>query len=152
MSHLERLAKLALMVWAVSTWVVGYVFAPLMFAHFDKWQAGLNTGELLNTTYVMSLVCGLILLVEARCRHGGHLLHHTDLWLTLGALFIVIVQYVGISPKMLLLKQTMRENPDATAQFMRLHGVSQVLYLGTAILLAVLVWRQLLSSNSSNTR
>jgi hypothetical protein len=66
------------------------------------------------------------------------------LWLSLGALFIVIIQYVGISPKMLTLKQTMLENPADASAFMQWHGVSQVLYLVTSVLLAVLVWRRLL--------
>ena len=29
---LARLSFLALMIWAVTTWITGYVFAPLMFA------------------------------------------------------------------------------------------------------------------------
>ena len=102
---LERLAKIALMFWAIVTWTTGYVFAPVMFAKFDKIQAGLNTGELLHATYVLSLLCALVLLIDFRVRFKQRLLHLTDLWLTLGALFIVIVQYVGISPKMSTLKQ-----------------------------------------------
>ncbi len=141
---LERLAKIALMFWAIVTWATGYVFAPVMFAKFDKIQAGLNTGELLHATYVLSLLCALVLLIDFRVRFKQHLLHLTDLWLTLGALFIVIVQYVGISPKMTTLKQTMLSNPADASAFMQWHGVSQVLYLITSVLLAVLVWRRLL--------
>ena len=141
---LERLAKIALMFWAIVTWATGYVFAPVMFAKFDKIQAGLNTGELLHATYVLSLLCALVLLIDFRVRFKQRLLHLTDLWLTLGALFIVIVQYVGISPKMTTLKQTMLSNPADASAFMQWHGVSQVLYLITSVLLAVLVWRRLL--------
>ena len=141
---LERLAKIALMFWAIVTWATGYVFAPVMFAKFDKIQAGLNTGELLHATYVLSLLCALVLLIDFRVRFKQHLLHLTDLWLTLGALFIVIVQYVGISPKMTTLKQTMLSNPADASAFMQWHGVSQVLYLITSVLLAVLVWHRLL--------
>ena len=141
---LQRLAKIALMFWAIVTWATGYVFAPVMFAKFDKIQAGLNTGELLHATYVLSLLCALVLLIDFRVRFKQRLLHLTDLWLTLGALFIVIVQYVGISPKMSTLKQTMLNNPADASAFMQWHGVSQVLYLITSVLLAVLVWRRLL--------
>ena len=141
---LERLAKIALMFWAIGTWLTGYVFAPVMFAHFDKVQAGLNVGQLLHAVYVMSLVCAVLLLIDFRVRFKQQLLHLTDLWLSLGALFIVIIQYVGISPKMLTLKQTMLENPADASAFMQWHGVSQVLYLVTSVLLAVLVWRRLL--------
>ena len=141
---LERCAKIALMFWAIVTWATGYVFAPVMFAKFDKIQAGLNTGELLHATYVLSLLCALVLLIDFRVRFKQRLLHLTDLWLTLGALFIVIVQYVGISPKMTTLKQTMLSNPADASAFMQWHGVSQVLYLITSVLLAVLVWRRLL--------
>ncbi|MCE1159618.1 MAG: DUF4149 domain-containing protein [Burkholderiales bacterium] len=141
---LERCAKIALMFWAIVTWATGYVFAPVMFAKFDKIQAGLNTGELLHATYVLSLLCALVLLMDVRVRFRQQLLHLTDLWLILGALFIVIVQYVGISPKMSTLKQTMLNNPADASAFMQWHGVSQVLYLVTSVLLAILVWRRLL--------
>ena len=40
---LARLSFLALMVWAVTTWITGYVFAPLMFAKWPKIEAGLIT-------------------------------------------------------------------------------------------------------------
>ena len=141
---LQRLAKIALMFWAIVTWATGYVFAPVMFAKFDKIQAGLNTGELLHATYVLSLLCALVLLIDFRVRFKQRLLHLTDLWLTLGALLIVMIQYVGISPKMTTLKQTMLNNPADASAFMQWHGVSQVLYLITSVLLAVLVWRRLL--------
>ena len=141
---LERLAKIALMFWAIVTWATGYVFAPVMFAKFDKIQAGLNTGELLHATYVLSLLCALVLLIDFRVRFKQRLLHLTDLWLTLGALLIVMIQYVGISPKMTTLKQTMLSNPADASAFMQWHGVSQVLYLITSVLLTVLVWRRLL--------
>lgn len=141
---LERCAKIALMFWAIVTWATGYVFAPVMFAKFDKIQAGLNTGELLHATYVLSLLCALVLLMDVRVRFRQQLLHLTDLWLILGALFIVIVQYVGISPKMSTLKQTMLNNPADASAFMQWHGVSQVLYLVPSVLLAILVWRRLL--------
>ena len=141
---LQRLAKIALMFWAIVTWATGYVFAPVMFAKFDKIQAGLNTGELLHATYVLSLLCALVLLIDFRVRFKQRLLHLTDLWLTLGALLIVMIQYVGISPKMTTLKQTMLSNPADASAFMQWHGVSQVLYLITSVLLTVLVWRRLL--------
>ena len=141
---LERCAKIALMFWAIVTWATGYVFAPVMFAKFDKIQAGLNTGELLHATYVLSLLCAVVLLMDVRVRFRQQLLHLTDLWLILAALFIVIVQYVGISPKMTTLKQTMLNNSADASAFMQWHGVSQVLYLVTSVLLAVLVWRRLL--------
>ena len=144
MLWLERCAKIALMFWAIVTWVTGYVYAPVMFAHFDKAQAGLNVGHLLNAVYVISLVSALILLIDARVRYAGQLPHLRELWLILAALFITVVQYVGISPKMAQLKQSMLINPSDAHAFMQWHGVSQVLYLVTSLILVVLVWRRLL--------
>ncbi len=141
---LERCAKFALMFWAIVTWVTGYIYAPLMFAHFDKVQAGLNVGHLLNAVYVISLICALVLLIDARVRFAGRLMHLRELWLIVAALFIVLVQYVGVSPKMAQLKQTMLSNPLDARAFMQWHGVSQVLYLITSLILVVLVWRRLL--------
>ena len=137
---LARLSFLALMVWAVTTWITGYVFAPLMFAKWPKIEAGLITGELLQATYLISLICALLVLIDCRVRHAQKLLHNQNLWLTLIALFIVIIQYAVITPKMQALKANMLSNASA---FMQLHGVSQVLYLITSLVLAVLVWRRL---------
>ena len=137
---LARLSFLALMIWAVTTWITGYVFAPLMFAKWPKIEAGLITGELLQATYLISLICALLVLIDYRVRHAQKLLHNKNLWLTLIALFIVIIQYAVITPKMQALKANMLSNASA---FMQLHGVSQVLYLITSLVLAVLVWRRL---------
>ena len=137
---LARFSTLALMIWAVITWVTGYVFAPLMFAKWPKIEAGLITGELLQATYLISLICAVFVLIDHRVRHAQKLLRNQNLWLTLIALFIVIIQYAVITPKMQALKANMLSNGSA---FMQLHGVSQVLYLITSLVLAVLVWRRL---------
>ena len=137
---LARFSTLALMIWAVSTWLTGYVFAPLMFAKWPKIEAGLITGELLQATYVISLICAVFVLIDYRVRYAHKLLHNKNLWLMLVALFIVVIQYAVITPKMQALKANMLSNASA---FMQLHGVSQVLYLITSLVLAVLVWRRL---------
>lgn len=137
---LARFSTLALMIWAVITWVTGYVFAPLMFAKWPKIEAGLITGELLQATYVISLICAVFVLIDYRVRYAHKLLHNKNLWLMLVALFIVIIQYAVITPKMQALKANMLSNASA---FMQLHGVSQVLYLITSLVLAVLVWERL---------
>ena len=137
---LARFSTLALMIWAVITWVTGYVFAPLMFAKWPKIEAGLITGELLQATYVISLICAVFVLIDYRVRCAHQLLHNKNLWLMLVALFIVIIQYAVITPKMQALKANMLSNASA---FMQLHGVSQVLYLITSLVLAVLVWERL---------
>lgn len=137
---LARFSFLALMIWAVTTWVTGYVFAPLMFAKWPKIEAGLITGELLRMTYLIGLVCAIVLLIDYRVRYARQLLYHKSLWLTLLALFVVVIQYAVITPKMQTLKATMLNNPADMSAFMQMHGVSQVLYLITSVLLAVLVW------------
>ena len=137
---LARFSTLALMIWAVSTWLTGYVFAPLMFAKWPKIEAGLITGELLQATYVISLICAVFVLIDYRVRYAHQLLHNKNLWLMLVALFIVIIQYAVITPKMQALKANMLSNASA---FMQLHGVSQVLYLITSLVLAALVWERL---------
>lgn len=140
---LARFSFLALMIWAVTTWVTGYVFAPLMFAKWPKIEAGLITGELLRMTYLIGLVCAIVLLIDYRVRYARQLLHHKGLWLTLVALFVVVIQYAVITPKMQTLKATMLNHPADMSAFMQMHGVSQVLYLITSVLLAVLVWRRI---------
>ena len=138
-----RFSTLALMFWAVVTWTAGYIFAPMIFAKWPKIEAGLITGELLRTTYQISLICAMVLLIDYRIRFRQKLLHTKSLWLMLVAVFIVVIQFVVITPKMQLLKVTMLNNAADSSQFMQLHGVSQVLYLITSLILAVLVWGRL---------
>ena len=116
-----------------------------MFAKWPKIEAGLITGELLQATYVISLICAVFVLIDYRVRYAHKLLHNKNLWLTLIALFIVIIQYAVITPKMQALKANMLSNASA---FMQLHGVSQVLYLITSLVLAALVWERLKSVQS----
>ena len=140
---MARFSTLALMFWAVVTWTTGYIFAPMIFAKWPKIEAGLITGELLRTTYQISLICAMVLLIVYRIRFRQKLLPSKSLWLMLVAVFIVVIQFAVITPKMQLLKATMLNNAADSSQFMQLHGVSQVLYLITSLILAVLVWGRL---------
>ena len=140
---MARFSTLALMFWAAVTWTTGYIFAPMIFAKWPKIEAGLITGELLRTTYQISLICAMVLLIDYRIRFRQKLLHTKSLWLMLVAVFIVVIQFAVITPKMQLLKATMLNNAADSSQFMQLHGVSQVLYLITSLILAVLVWGRL---------
>lgn len=143
---LERLARLALMVWAVTTWVTGYVFAPILFAHNSKMQAGHDVGWLLNAVYLMSLGCAALMLLDVRVRLAGRLGQVREwVWVVL-AVGLVVVQYVGISPKMAQLKSALLVQPELAASFAQWHGVSQLVYLLTSVLLVWMVWQRLLKS------
>lgn len=142
LKHLVSLANLALVLWAGATWTVGYVAAPLLFAHFPRALAGDAVGVLLNGVYVLGLCCALVMLLDMRLRLSKQLHGQRELWYLLALVLLLVVQYAGVTPFMADLKAQSLVNPAAASDFARWHGVSQVLYLLQSLLLLVLVWRK----------
>ncbi|MGL4767738.1 MAG: DUF4149 domain-containing protein [Formosimonas sp.] len=142
---LSLAAIFALVLWAGATWAAGYVFAPTWFAAYGRVQAGEVAGHMFAVLNRLGLVCAMVLLLDYRVRAAGRLVHERGLWLVLGLVFALIVQEFGLTPLM----QTAKLSGDA-AQFGRLHGISQVLYLAQSLALAALVWLQFNSNSGAD--
>ena len=143
LKYLASLANLALVVWAGATWVVGYLVAPLLFAHFPRVLAGEAVGVLLNGVYVLGLCCAVLMLLDMRLRLSKQLHLQRELWWLIGMVFLLVVQYAGLTPLMADLKAQSLVNPAMAADFSRWHAVSEVLYLAQSLMLLVLVWRKI---------
>ncbi|TDR32722.1 DUF4149 domain-containing protein [Hydromonas duriensis] len=139
---LSLVAHFALVLWAGATWGAGYVFAPALFASFPTALAGEAAGVMFKAVNVMGLACAMVVVLDLRLRFSQRLHHQPEVWWLLGLVFLVLVQYVGLAPKMAALKILF---PDAyaMASFGRLHAVSQVIYLLQSSILVFLLWRRL---------
>ena len=140
---LNTASDFALVLWAGATWAAGYVFAPALFAHFPRELAGDAAGQVFAALNVLALVCAALMLLNLRVRFAGQLSQQRELWWVVGALFLVLVQYIGLAPKMAALK-LLFPDAQAMATFAQWHGVSQVLFLGQSAALIYLVWRRLM--------
>ena len=138
---LSVLSDFALVLWAGATWAAGYVFAPALFAHFPREVAGDAAGQVFMALNVLALACAALILLDLRVRCAKQLLHQRELWCVVGLVFVVLIQYVGLAPKMAALK-VLLPNAQAEASFAQLHGFSQVLFLLQSGALAFLVYQR----------
>jgi hypothetical protein len=138
---LSVLSDFALVLWAGATWAAGYVFAPALFAHFPREVAGDAAGQVFMALNVLALACAALILLDLRVRCAKQLLHQRELWCVVGLVFVVLIQYVGLAPKMAALK-VLLPNAQAEASFAQLHGFSQVLFLLQSGALAYLVYQR----------
>ncbi|AXF86317.1 hypothetical protein DTO96_102064 [Ephemeroptericola cinctiostellae] len=141
MLFLSGVSDLALVLWAGATWAAGYVFAPALFAHFPRELAGDAAGQVFAALNVLALACAALILLDLRVRYDKQLQHQRELWAVVGLVFVVLIQYIGLAPKMAALKLLF---PDAQAEttFGQLHGFSQVLFLLQSGTLAYLVYQR----------
>ena len=147
MFFLSMLSDAALVLWAGATWAAGYVFAPALFAHFSRDVAGEAAGQMFTALNVLALACAALILLDLRVRFAKQLQYQRELWWVVGLVFLVLVQYIGLAPKMAALK-ALFPNAQAEAAFGPLHGVSQVLFLLQSGALGYLVWRRFLRKSA----
>ena len=147
MLFLSVLSDFALVLWAGATWAAGYVFAPALFAYFPRVVAGDAAGQVFTALNVLALACAALILLDLRVRYTKQLQHHRELWGVVGLVFLVLIQYIGLAPKMAALKLLF---PDAQveAAFGQLHGFSQVLFLLQSGTLAYLVHQRFARKNT----
>ena len=141
---LHIIASLALVLWAGSTWVSGYVFAPILFAAYERTQAGEIAGLLFKAVNIIGLVSAMLLLLDYRVRFSKQLQHQRGLWLVALILFLVLLQYVGFAPLMQKAKLA-----GDVGQFAQWHGVSQVVYLLQSLGLVALLYERLYKNQAA---
>ena len=147
MLFLSAVSDFALVLWAGSTWAAGYVFAPALFAHFPRGLAGDAAGHMFAALNGLALACAALILLDLRVRFAKQLQHQRELWWVVGLVFVVLLQEVGLAPKMAALK-LLFPNALAETTFGQLHGLSQVLFLLQSGGLAHLVWRRFVRKNT----
>ncbi len=111
---------------------VGYFVAPVAFSLFDKVAAGALMGVLLMWAELFAVVCilGVVFFCKGAFRK----------WL-IAAAVLLGVQLVWLNPHMAALKAAGLRGEQAQL-FAQLHGLSQVLYLFSCVLLFLwLIWQ-----------
>ena len=143
----DTLAKIAITLWVGSLWAIGYIAAPVLFAHLtDKQLAGNLAGGMFAVVAYVGMVCGFYLLMYRLMQFGSGALKQAFFWVTLVMLLLTLGIYFGIQPIMESLKE--QAMPKAVMQsifsdrFARWHGVSSIVYLIESLLGLVLLFKQ----------
>ncbi len=132
---LEVIGVFAAVLWAGSTWTLGYVVAPSLFSAYSKVQAGEIAGVLFFAGQLLGLACGAVLLLDYRVRFSKQLAHQRGFWLVLALVFCVLTQYTMLSP-MIAAAKVAQDWP----RFGWLHGASQLVYLAQSLGLGWLMY------------
>jgi len=124
----EGVERLLLTVWVGGMWAVGYIVAPVLFHMLDRVQAGTVAGQLFSIMSYLGLVSGGLLLISLLLDRGkGLLLQWRGPVLVVMLLVICVGQFI-LQPQMVALREAGLSGNNYHA-FMRLHGVSQILFL-----------------------
>jgi len=122
------LERILLTFWVGGVWTVGYVVAPVLFHILSRVQAGTVAGQLFSIMSIVGLItCALLFLSLAWDERGELLRQWRGLVLIAIWLIIAIAQFV-LEPRMVALREAGLSGENYHA-FMRLHGVSQLLFL-----------------------
>jgi hypothetical protein len=117
--------------WVGALWVVGYLVAPALFTHLESTAtAGRLAGELFSVVSVLSMICGILLLLALR----GHRLPQAAGRIRAS---VIVMMMAMIAAGEWLVRPMMEaaRMPDGTPGdgFGLLHGISAALYLIASI-------------------
>lgn len=118
--------RLLATLWVGALWCVGYIAAPVLFAELsDRALAGQLAGAMFTVVAYLSLFCGVALALMQIA--GGVRPRHRNwrLWLIGAMLLLIGVGEFGVRPLMA---------DAAGADFGRLHGIAQSIYLVVSLL------------------
>lgn len=121
--------RILLTLWVGALWCIGYIAAPVLFATLDdRALAGLLAGKMFTVVTYLSFACGGILLLFQLLRPSAG---RWRLGVLLGMLFAIAVGELVVRPQMAAAADT--------ADFGRLHGLAQGIYLVVSLLGLTLV-------------
>lgn len=124
----QAVERIFLTIWVGGMWAIGYIVAPVLFHLLSKVQAGTVAGQLFSIMSYVGLVSGVLLLGSLAMDAGLQLFMQ---WrgpvLVIMLLVICIGQFI-LQPQMVALRDAGLQGARFHA-FMRLHGISQVLFL-----------------------
>ena len=142
----EALYFIAITLWVVGMWAIGYMAAPVLFASLnDRQLAGVIAGKLFALIGWVGLGSAAYLLIFLISRWGGRFFKSSVFWLVLIMALLVVASQFGIQPLMAQLKADAlpREVMESVLRdrFATWHGVSSILYLIQSMLgLWLVVW------------
>lgn len=125
----KAVERLLLTAWVGGMWAVGYLVAPTLFAMLeDKTLAGTIAGRLFTVMSYVGLVSGSLILLSLMRDHGKRLFRQWRGPVLLGMLVIICIGQFVLQPQMVALRDAGLNGANYHA-FMRLHGISQILFL-----------------------
>lgn len=144
----EALYRLAIVLWVGALLSVGYLVAPVLFAHAgDRQLAGQLAGRLFAWVAWIGLGCGLYLILFSCVRQRFACFKRLLFWLVLAMAGMAAIQLFGIQPLMaqLKLEALPKEVMESVLRdrFAAWHGISSILYLLQSLLgLWLVVWSE----------
>lgn len=134
--HLGHLRTIVATAWVGSTWAIGYLAAPTLFATIaDRSLAGMVAASLFRSEAWLSLIGGVLLLVLVQTAHDvDTAFNRKQVLLLVGAvIFCTFIGYFALQPYMAELRAAVRPGgvmaPDVVTRFGMLHGLSSGIYL-----------------------
>lgn len=146
---LPKARLLVAALWAGSLWAVGYLVAPTLFATLsDRVLAGVIAGSLFHAMALLSLGCGLamLLLLWRGTPDWDGKRRRTVLAIIVVMVMCTVASHFGVQPLMAELKAAAAPggvmDAAAKSRFGMLHGVSSMIYLVQSILAGWLLLKQ----------
>lgn len=134
--------RITLTLWVGGLWTMGLVLAPVLFASFPRVYAGDIAGRLFTAMSFLGMALGLILLAFATARCRARVWRDWRALVLLTMLLITLAGEFVLAQRMRTIRQAAayhtQESP-LRSEFNMLHGMSNGLYLVTAVLGLVLV-------------
>ncbi|HEX5393976.1 MAG TPA: DUF4149 domain-containing protein [Rhodocyclaceae bacterium] len=146
--YFESLYSVAITLWVGGLFAIGYLAAPVLFAHLsDRMLAGNLAGEMFTLVAWAGLGCGGFLLIYLLSRRGWRAFKSGVFWIVLAMVLLTIAGHFGVQPILAKLKADAlpRQVMESALRdrFATWHGVSSVLYLVQSLLgLWLVLWQE----------
>ena len=136
------LETIAIVAWLGSLTVVGYLVAPVLFQNLPKMKAGDIAGQLFHLVSYIGIISAVVLICSGSLKQGlrGFFGSLKGFFMSIALLCTIISEWI-ITPVIVALK-TKGKNmlyQQIGGSFAAWHGVSQIIYLITAISLFLFV-------------
>ena len=125
------LETIAIVAWLGSLTVVGYVVAPVLFQNLPKMKAGDIAGQLFHIVSYIGIISAVVLIFSGSLK---------GFFITIALLCTIVSEWL-ITPVIVALKTNGKNvlYQQFGGSFAQWHGVSQIIYLITAISLFLFV-------------
>jgi hypothetical protein len=133
-SFSDALQSIAVTLWVGGMWVVGFVVAPVLFAHLpDRALAGMVAGKLFTIIAFIGIACAAYLLLYQLMHFGAAGCRQGFFWVALLMLLLILVGEFGVQPVLESLKAQALPNEVMASVFRERfdtwHGVASGLYV-----------------------
>lgn len=136
------LETIAIVAWLGSLTVVGYLVAPVLFQNLPKMKAGDIAGQLFHLVSYIGIISAVVLICSGSIKQGlrGFFGSLKGFFISIALLCTIINEWL-ITPVIVALKTNGKNMlyQQIGGSFAVWHGVSQIIYLITAISLFLFV-------------